>query len=46
MSEENTNHSVAEAYLRAQIAKEVDIFLLTHSTYTDEELLFVIRGKK
>ena len=46
MSEEVVDAPFAEAYFRAQIAKEVDIFLLTHTTYTDEELLFVIRSKK
>lgn len=37
---------MAESYIRALIAREVETFLNSHTTYTDEELLFVIKGKK
>ena len=36
----------AEAYWRAKIAKDVEIFINAHATYTNEELLFIVKGKR
>lgn len=43
---EQLNNPIAEAYWRALIAKEVEIFLKDQTVYTDSELLLVVKGKK